>query len=480
MKITNETTPVIETNIGKIVQVVGPIIDVEFPPNKIPSIRNKLEIQQKNDNGHILKVVAEVAMQLEHSIVRAVAITPTEGLRRGTNVVDTGTTIQIPVGDNTLGRLFNVLGEPIDGLGEVKDVAYSGLRRDPPPFEEIQVENQIFETGIKVVDLLAPYIKGGKIGLFGGAGVGKTVIITELIHNMAKHHGGISVFGGVGERTREGNDLWIEMKESGVLQNTVLTFGQMGELPGSRQIAGLSALTQAEYFRDTKGQDVLFFLDNVFRFIQAGSEVSTLLGRIPSAVGYQPTLNAEIGRFEERIVSTKKAFITSIQAVYVPADDITDPATVAIFNHLDCTTVLSRKIVEQGIYPAVDPLGSTSRIMDPNYIGKRHYLIAKKVQEILQRYKELQDIIAILGTSELSDEDKLIVNRARKIQMFLSQPFATAESFTGMPGKYIPLEDTLKGFENIINGLYDHIPEQHFYMVGRIEEVLEHYENHRL
>lgn len=467
-------------NYGKIVQVVGPIIDVEFPPNDIPDIRTKLEIHQEIGSGKMIKVVAEVSMQLEHGIVRAVAINPTEGLRRGTPVLDTKNTIQIPVGDETLGRLFNVLGEPIDGLGELKDSQYAGLRRDPPPFEEIQVENQLFETGIKVIDLLAPYIKGGKIGLFGGAGVGKTVIIMELIHNMSKHHGGISVFGGIGERTREGNDLWLEMKESGVLKNTVLLFGQMGELPGARLIAGLAALTQAEYFRDTKGQDVLFFLDNVFRFIQAGSEVSTLLGRIPSAVGYQPTLNAEIGRFEERIVSTKKAFITSIQAVYVPADDITDPATVAIFNHLDCTTVLSRKIVEQGIYPAVDPLASTSRIMDANYVGKRHYYIAKKVQEILQRYNELQDIIAILGTSELSEEDKLTVNRARKIQMFLSQPFSTAEFFTGIPGKYVPLEDTLKGFENIINGLYDHISEQYFYMVGAIEEAVENYERNKI
>lgn len=473
-------TQKVTKNYGKIVQVVGPIIDVEFPPTDIPAIRTKLDIQQEMEKGMIKKVVAEVAMQLEHGIVRAVAINPTEGLRRGTPVLDTKGVIQIPVGEKTLGRMFNVLGEPIDGLGPIHNDEFAGLRRDPPPFEEIQVENQLFETGIKVIDLLAPYIKGGKVGLFGGAGVGKTVIIMELIHNMAKHHGGISVFGGIGERTREGNDLWLEMKESGVLKNTVLLFGQMGELPGSRQIAGLSALTQAEYFRDVKGQDVLFFLDNVFRFIQAGSEVSTLLGRIPSAVGYQPTLSAEIGRFEERIVSTKKAFITSIQAVYVPADDMTDPATVAIFNHLDCTTVLSRKIVEQGIYPAVDPLASTSRIVDPNYIGKRHYFIAKKVQEILQRYKELQDIIAILGTSELSDEDKLIVNRARKIHMFLSQPFSTAEFFTGIAGKYVPLDDTLKGFENIINGLYDPIPEQYFYMVGRIEEAVEAYEKHKV
>ncbi|NDC83180.1 F0F1 ATP synthase subunit beta [bacterium] len=466
-------------NFGRVVQVIGPVIDSEFPPDLIPAVRNRLEIAVEI-NGTIKNVVSEVGMQLEGNIVRSIAINPTEGIRRGAPVLDTGAPLQVPVGEATLGRLFNVLGEPLDNKGELKDVEHVAVRRDAPPFEVIQVDNQTFETGIKVIDLIAPYIKGGKTGLFGGAGVGKTVIIQELIHNMAKHHGGISVFAGVGERSREGNDLWIEMNESGVIDNTVLLFGQMGELPGSRQIAGLAALTQAEYFRDVKGQDVLFFLDNIFRFVQAGSEVSTLLGRMPSAVGYQPTLNAEVGRFQERIVSTKKGFITSIQAVYVPADDITDPGTVAIFSHLDCSTVLSRKIVEQGIYPAVDPLASSSRVMDPSYVGKRHYSIAQRVLAILQRYKELQDIISILGTSELSDEDKQIVNRARKIQMFLSQPFFVAEFFTGLPGKYVKLDDTLGGFEGICDGKYDAIPEQYFYMKGTIEEVVQSYEQARV
>lgn len=464
---------------GRVVQVIGPVIDAEFAPDAIPAVRNRLEIHQSLDNGQSSIVVAEVAMQLEGNIVRAIAINPTEGLKRGTPVLDTKNKLTVPVGDATLGRLFNVLGEPLDKMGDLENVTYSSIRRDPPPFEVIQIDNQIFETGIKVIDLIAPYIKGGKTGLFGGAGVGKTVIIMELIHNMAKQHGGTSVFAGVGERTREGNDLWLEMNESGVLKNTVLLFGQMGELPGARQIAALAGLTQAEYFRDEKGQDVLFFLDNVFRFVQAGSEVSTLLGRMPSAVGYQPTLNSEVGRFQERIVSTKKGFITSIQAVYVPADDITDPGTVAIFSHLDCSTVLSRKIVEQGIYPAVDPLGSTSRIMDPSYVGERHYGITQTVLKILQRYRELQDIIAILGTSELSEEDKLAVNRARKIQMFMSQPFFVAETFTGIPGKYVGLEDTLQGFEDITKGIYDHIPEQYFYMIGKIEDAVEKYEENK-
>ncbi len=456
---------------GKVVQVIGSIIEVEFPSDAVPENRTRIEIRQDLPSGGTLSIVAEVAMQLEGNIIRAVSINPCEGLKRGTPVFNTGEPLKVPVGEATLGRIFNVLGEPIDGGAPLTDVRYDVVRKDPPAFEEIMVENQIFETGIKVIDLIAPFIKGGKTGLFGGAGVGKTVIIMELINNMGKQHGGTSVFAGVGERTREGNELWLEMKESGVLQNTVLLFGQMGELPGARQMAARAALTQAEYFRDEKGQDVLFFLDNIFRFVQAGSEVSTLLGRMPSAVGYQPTLSSEIGRFEERIVSTKKGFITSIQAVYVPADDITDPSSVAIFTHLDCTTVLSRKIAEQGIYPAVDPLASTSRIMDKSYVGERHYNIAKNVQKILQRYKELQDIIAILGTSELSEEDKQIVNRARKIQMFLSQPFFTAESFTGISGKYVPLEDTLRGFEKIISGEMDALPEQNFYMIGRIEEA---------
>lgn len=463
-------------NFGRVVQVIGPVIDAEFPPNAIPPVRTRLEITADLGNGQLSKVVAESAMQLEGNIVRSIAITPTEGIKRGMPVLDTKETLTVPVGEGTLGRLFNVLGEPLDKKGDLKGVEYMSVRRDAPPFEVIQVDNEIFETGIKVIDLVAPYVKGGKTGLFGGAGVGKTVIIMELIHNMAKHHGGISVFAGVGERTREGNDLWAEMTESGVVDNTVLLFGQMGELPGARQIAGLAALTQAEYFRDVKGQDVLFFLDNIFRFVQAGSEVSTLLGRMPSAVGYQPTLNAEVGRFQERIVSTNKGFITSIQAVYVPADDITDPGTVAIFSHLDCSTVLSRKIAEIGIYPAVDPLASTSRVMDPAYVGERHYKITQKVLEILQRYKELQDIISILGTSELSEEDKLVVSRARKVQMFMSQPFFVAEFFTGMPGRYVKLEDTLAGFDGICEGKYDHIPEQAFYMKGTMEEVLETYE----
>ncbi len=463
-------------NYGRVVQVIGPVIDSEFPPADIPKVRTRLEIKQEIAPGKEIFIVSEVAMQLEGGIVRSIAITPTEGVRRGTPVLDTRKPLTIPVGEATLGRLFNILGETLDKKGELKDVQHLSIRRDPPPYEVIQIDNQLFETGIKVIDLIAPYIKGGKTGLFGGAGVGKTVIIMELIHNMSKHHGGISVFAGVGERTREGNDLWLEMNESGVVDNTVLLFGQMGELPGARQIAGLAALTQAEYFRDEKGQDVLFFLDNIFRFVQAGSEVSTLLGRMPSAVGYQPTLNAEVGRFQERIVSTKKGFITSIQAVYVPADDITDPGTVAIFSHLDCSTVLSRKIAELGIYPAVDPLASTSRIMDPSYVGERHYKIAQDVLKTLQRYKELQDIIAILGTSELSEEDRMIVTRARKVQMFLSQPFFVAESFTGTPGKYVSLEDTLSGFEGIIGGKYDHIPEQHFYMIGKIEEAVEKFE----
>ncbi len=464
--------------VGRVVQVIGPVIDSEFPPGQVPKVRNRLEISVEV-NGNTNKVVSEVAMQLEGNIVRSIAVNPTEGIRRGESVFDTGAPLTVPVGEATLGRLFDVLGEPLDKKGDLENVDYVAVRRDAPTFDVIQVDNQIFETGIKVIDLIAPYIKGGKTGLFGGAGVGKTVIIQELIHNMAKHHGGISVFAGVGERSREGNDLWLEMNESGVIDNTVLLFGQMGELPGARQIAGLAGLTQAEYFRDQKGQDVLFFLDNIFRFVQAGSEVSTLLGRMPSAVGYQPTLNAEVGRFQERIVSTKKGFITSIQAVYVPADDITDPGTVAIFSHLDCSTVLSRKIVEQGIYPAVDPLASTSRVMDPSYVGKRHYSIAQRVLAILQRYKELQDIISILGTSELSDEDKKIVFRARKIQMFLSQPFFVAEFFTGLPGKYVKLEDTLAGFSAICDGEFDHIPEQYFYMKGTIQEVKDAYDKSR-
>ncbi|PIS31070.1 F0F1 ATP synthase subunit beta [Candidatus Saganbacteria bacterium CG08_land_8_20_14_0_20_45_16] len=454
-------------NIGRLEQVVGPIIDVQFPPDHIPGIRNALEVRQGEQ-----RVIAELAMQLPGNVVRAVALEPTDGLKRGAEVVDLGHPITIPVGRNVLGRMFDVMGKVIDGGGPLENTEMMLIRRDPPLLEEIVSKPEIFETGIKVIDLLAPYIRGGKIGLFGGAGVGKTVIIMELIHNMAKHYGGISVFAGVGERTREGNDLWIEMKSSGVLDKAVLVFGQMGELPGARLVAAMTGLTHAEYFRDNEKQNVLFFIDNIFRFVQAGAEVSTLLGRMPSAVGYQPTLQAEMGRLQERIVSTKKGFITSIQAVYVPADDITDPASAVTFAHLDATTVLSRSIVEKGIYPAVDPLASTSKILEPEIVGQEHYDVARSVQRILQRNKELSDIIAILGTSELPEEDRLLVHRARKIQRFLSQPFFVAENFTGMPGKFVKLKDTIKGFKEIIEGTYDDLPEQSFYMVGTIDDVL--------
>jgi len=455
-------------NIGRVEQVVGPIVDIQFPPQHVPRIRSALEIKLEDKI-----IIAESAMQLPGNVVRAVALQPTDGLKRGAEVVDLGRPITIPVGKKALGRMFNVMGEVIDGGGDLKNIEHLPIRRDPPSFEEIVSRSEIFVTGIKVIDLLAPYVKGGKIGLFGGAGVGKTVIIMELIHNMAKYHGGISVFAGVGERTREGNDLWLEMKKTGVIDKTVLVFGQMSELPGARQIAGLTGLTHAEYFRENEGQDVLFFIDNIFRFVQAGAEVSTLLGRMPSAVGYQPTLQSEMGRFQERIVSTKKGFITSIQAVYVPADDITDPASAVTFAHLDATTVLSREIVEKGIYPAVDPLASTSKILEENIIGKEHYQVARGVQKALQRYKELSDIIAILGTSELPEEDRVIVNRARKIQKFLSQPFFVGENFTGIPGKFVPLSETIKGFKQILEGQYDDLPEQAFYMVGGIDEVKE-------
>lgn len=458
-------------NIGRVEQVVGPIIDIQFPPQHIPNIRTALEVRQGD-----LHIIAESAMQLVGNVVRAVALQPTDGLRRGAEVIDLGRPISIPVGKKALGRVFDVLGRVIDGGAPLKDVDRWTIRRDPPHFEDIISKPEIFVTGIKVVDLLAPFVKGGKIGLFGGAGVGKTVIIMELIHNMAKYHGGLSVFAGVGERTREGNDLWLEMKNSGVLDKAVLVFGQMSELPGARQIAALTGLTHAEYFRDNEGQDVLFFIDNIFRFVQAGAEVSTLLGRMPSAVGYQPTLQAEMGRFQERIVSTKKGFITSIQAVYVPADDITDPASAVTFAHLDATTVLSRDIVEKGIYPAVDPLASTSKILEPYFLGEEHYAVARRVQKALQRYKELSDIIAILGTSELPEEDRVIVNRARKVQRFLSQPFSVAENFTGIPGKFVQLTDTVKGFKEILDGKHDDMPEQAFYMAGTIEEVRERVE----
>ncbi|MDI6731825.1 MAG: F0F1 ATP synthase subunit beta, partial [Candidatus Margulisbacteria bacterium] len=438
-------------NKGIIIQVIGPVFDAQFPPGQVPRIRSALTISNP-------PITAEVAMQMEEGIVRAVALNSTDGLKRGTEVIDTGAPISVPVGPETLGRMFNVVGDPIDDLGPVKTQKTWPVRREPPQFNEIVTKSEVFETGIKVVDLLAPYAKGGKVGLFGGAGVGKTVIIMELIRNIAKQHGGISVFGGVGERTREGNDLWLDMKESGVINSTVLCFGQMAELPGARLVAGNTALTMSEYFRDEEGKDVLLFLDNIFRFVQAGSEVSTLLGRLPSAVGYQPTLAAEIGRLEERIVSTRKGSITSVQAVYVPADDITDPAAAATFAHLDATSVLSRAISEMGIYPAVDPLASTSRILDASIVGDEHYNTAKRVRQILQRYKELEDIIAILGIAELPEEDKVVVNRARRIQRFLSQPFFVAERFTQIPGKYIELKETIRGFAEICAGKHDDLP----------------------
>lgn len=460
-------------NIGKIIQVIGPVIDVEFPPEQLPAIYSAIKIDETV--GEIsVRVTAEVMQHLGDDIVRCVAMSSTDGLTRGMKAIDTGAPIKVPVGKGTLGRIFNVLGETVDNSpAEVVADDNWPIHRPAPSFEQQETAMQILETGIKVVDLIAPYSRGGKIGLFGGAGVGKTVLIMELIRNIATEHGGFSVFAGVGERTREGNDLWTEMKESGVIEKTALVYGQMNEPPGARMRVGLSALTMAEYFRDVAGQDVLLFIDNIFRFIQAGSEVSALLGRMPSAVGYQPTLGTDVGALQERITSTKKGSITSVQAVYVPADDLTDPAPAATFAHLDATTVLSRQIAELGIYPAVDPLDSTSRIMDPNVLGDEHYQTARGVQEVLQRYKELQDIIAILGMEELSDEDKLTVARARKIQRFLSQPFFVAETFTGMNGKYVPLKETIRGFREILSGKHDDLPEGAFYMVGTIDEALE-------
>ncbi|ABP67555.1 ATP synthase F1, beta subunit [Caldicellulosiruptor saccharolyticus DSM 8903] len=460
-----------EQNVGYVVQIIGPVVDVRFESGNLPAINNAIEI---HFDGKTL--VAEVAQHLGNDTVRCVALGSTDGLRRGVKAIDTGGPIKVPVGRGTLGRIFNVLGQPIDNKGEVQATDYWPIHRSAPSFEEQVPAVEIFETGIKVIDLLAPYAKGGKIGLFGGAGVGKTVLIMELIRNIATEHGGFSIFTGVGERTREGNDLWLEMNESGVIEKTVLVFGQMNEPPGARMRVALTGLTMAEYFRDVEGQDVLLFIDNIFRFIQAGSEVSALLGRIPSAVGYQPTLANEVGALQERITSTKRGSITSVQAIYVPADDLTDPAPATTFAHLDATTVLSRQIAELGIYPAVDPLDSTSRILDPRIVGEEHYYVARTVQQILQRYKELQDIIAILGMDELSEEDKLIVYRARKIQRFLSQPFFVAEAFTGRPGRYVKLKDTIRGFKEIIEGKMDHIPEQYFYMVGTIDEVYENYE----
>ncbi len=463
-------------NVGKIVQVIGPVVDVEFEPGKLPGIYNALDVkakQVKDIFSYSERLVLEVAQHLGESRVRAIALSSTDGLVRGMEVLDTGAPITIPVGRATLGRIINVIGEPVDKMGPVEAKHHYPIHRPAPSFDEQATKVEILETGIKVVDLLEPYTKGGKTGLFGGAGVGKTVVIMELIRNIAMEHGGISVFAGVGERTREGNDLWLEMKESGVIEKTALIYGQMTEPPGSRLRVGLTGLTVAEYFRDEEKQDVLLFIDNIFRFTQAGSEVSALLGRMPSAVGYQPTLGTEMGELQERITSTKTGSITSVQAIYVPADDITDPAPATTFAHLDATTVLSRQLTELGIYPAVDPLASTSRILDPRIVGEEHYAVARSVQKILQRYKDLQDIIAILGMDELSEEDKLVVARARKIQRFLSQPFFVAEQFTGQPGRYVKLKESVKGFKELIDGKADDLPEQAFYMVGTIEEARE-------
>ncbi len=455
---------------GEVVQIIGPVVDVRFPPGNLTPIRNAIKIEDKKRN---INLVAEVAQHIGNDTARCVALAPTDGLVRGMEVINTGEPISVPVGSEVLGRIFNLLGEPLDTIGEVKTKERYPIHRPPPTFEEREAVTTVFETGLKVVDLLAPFAKGGKVGLFGGAGVGKTVLIMELIKSIASEHGGFSVFSGVGERTREGNDLWLEMKESGVLDKTVLVFGQMNEPPGARLRVALSGLTMAEYFRDSEGQDVLLFIDNIFRFVQAGSEVSALLGRMPSAVGYQPTLANEMGDLQERITSTKKGSITSMQAIYVPADDFTDPAPVATFPHLDSTIWLSRQIAEMGIYPAVDPLQSTSRILDPHIVGQEHYEAAREVQRILQRYNDLQDFIAILGMEELSEEDKLTVGRARRIQRFLSQPFFVAEQFTGIKGKYVKIEDTVRGMKEVIDGKHDELPEQAFYMVGGIEEVVE-------
>lgn len=463
-------------NIGKVVQVIGPVLDVEFDPEHLPEIYNALNLSAANEAGQKISLVAEVQQHIGRGQVRAVSMSSTDGVTRGMEMTDTGSSISVPVGEPSLGRILNVLGEPVDEMGPVggegAELERWPIHRPAPRFDQLEPKTEIFETGIKVVDLLAPYVKGGKTGLFGGAGVGKTVIIMELINNIAMEHGGRSVFCGVGERTREGNDLWLEMKESGVLDSTALVYGQMNEPPGARLRVGLSGLTMAEYFRDVEGQDVLLFIDNIFRFTQAGSEVSALLGRMPSAVGYQPTLGTEMGELQERITSTAQGSITSVQAIYVPADDLTDPAPAAAFTHLDATTVLSRSISEQGIYPAVDPLDSTSRIMDPQFVGERHYKVATDVQAILQRYKDLQDIIAILGMDELTEEDKIIVGRARRIARFLSQPFFVAETFTNIPGQYVKLDETVESFERMVDGEFDDLPEQAFYMQGGIESVI--------
>ena len=456
-----------EEKVGKVVQVIGPVVDIKFDSDSLPNIYNEIKIDM---GDHVLAV--EVEQHMGDDMVRTIAMESTDGLKRGVKAVDTGKPISVPVGKNVLGRLFNVLGNPIDNCGPVESEEYYPIHRPAPSFKEQSLEPEMFETGIKVIDLIAPYQKGGKIGLFGGAGVGKTVLIQELINNIAKEHGGLSVFTGVGERSREGNDLYHEMMDSGVINKTALVFGQMNESPGARMRVSLTGLTMAEYFRD-QGQDVLLFIDNIFRFTQAGSEVSALLGRIPSAVGYQPTLATEMGALEERITSTKDGSITSVQAVYVPADDLTDPAPATTFTHLDATTVLSRSISELGIYPAVDPLESSSRILDPRIVGKEHYDVAIQVKHILERYKELQDIIAILGIDELSDEDKAIVNRARKVQRFLSQPFTVGEQFTGMPGKYVPIKETIRGFKEILEGKHDDLPESAFLFAGTIEDVIQ-------
>jgi F-type H+-transporting ATPase subunit beta len=460
----------LETSEGRIRTVTGPVIEVEFPPDSLPEIGYALEVQRTVE-GETDTIVAEASQHVGDSTVKAICMKQTDGLVRGAKVLNTGAPITVPVGPATLGHVYNVLGEPVDGSEAPEGLERWSIHRQAPDFEDLEPQTEVFETGIKVIDLLEPYVQGGKIGMFGGAGVGKTVMILEMIHRVATQHGGVSVFAGVGERTREGNDLWLEMKESGVIEKTALVYGQMDEPPGVRLRVALSALTMAEYFRDVEHQDVLLFIDNIFRFVQAGSEVSTLLGRMPSAVGYQPTLSEEMGELQERITSTKGRSITSLQAIYVPADDITDPAPHTTFAHLDATTVLSRQISELGIYPAVDPLDSTSRILDPRYVGEEHYNVAQQVQQILQRYRDLQDIIAILGIDELSEEDKITVQRARKIERFLSQPMFVAEQFTGIPGKYTPVDETVASFKAVAEGEYDHLPEQAFYMVGGIEEA---------
>ncbi len=462
-------------NKGRVLQVMGPVVDIQFERGHLPEIYNAIRIEHRaqSENERDINLTVEVALHLGDNVVRCIAMASTDGLVRGMEAVDTGKPISVPVGEATLGRVFNVLGEPIDNAGSVQAEEYHPIHRPAPSFEELSATEEILETGIKVIDLLAPYARGGKIGLFGGAGVGKTVLIQELIHNIAQEHGGLSVFAGVGERTREGNDLYHEMRDSGVISKTTMVFGQMNEPPGARLRVALTGLTMAEYFRDREGQDVLLFIDNIFRFTQAGSEVSALLGRIPSAVGYQPTLATEMGQLQERITSTKKGSVTSIQAIYVPADDYTDPAPATTFAHLDATTNLERSIAEKGIYPAVDPLASTSRLLNPAVVGEEHYRVAREVQRILQRYKELQDIIAILGMDELSDEDKLTVHRARRLERFLSQPFHVAEQFTNIPGKYVPVKETVRSFKEIVEGKHDDLPEEAFLMVGTIEEAVE-------